>query len=528
MRPDRRQFIKDTICAAMGGVSVFSALGQMKLLEAATSNYSFSDYKALVCVFLYGGNDSFNAVVPISGLARTGYDATRPTSGSGIGLAANSLIKLNAPTGVGTLGSPNSISGDASIYGLHPSMSSLATVFNGGHAAIVANVGTLVAPTTQSQFSNGSIALPPQLFSHSDQTAYWQSSPPSNSPISGWGGRIADLVASTNPAGLPILTGVNGGDAFTRGENVSSYVMNSNSATTVNFLEWSHAGNGDGLCDPTGAWNNTIKGEVAAFCNLQASKAQANALERTYASTMQHSIATAGVINTAVAAKDFTSFFKDAKGQTTGYDLDTQLQTVAQLIYAANNNVAGYTGLKRQVFFVSTGGYDTHSDELAQHGTTSNPGIFELLSRSLAGFYNALNSVGLASKATAFTCSDFGRTLTPNNGGTDHGWGSHHFVVGGAVAGNKFYGNGCKFSSATNYGTIMPSLSNPSTTWNVPSPNKNDSGDGYGRIIPTTSVDQYAATLAHWFGLSGTDINLVFPNLGHFNNAANYLGFLGA
>src|ERR1700744_2655911 len=162
MRPDRRKFIKDTICAAMGGVSVFSALGQMKLLEAATSNYSFSDYKALVCVFLYGGNDSFNAVVPISGLARSGYDVTRPSASGGIGLAANTLVKLNAPTGVGAAGSPNTIAGDASVYGLHPTMSALANVFNAGHAAIVANVGTLVAPTSQSQYFNGGIALPPQ------------------------------------------------------------------------------------------------------------------------------------------------------------------------------------------------------------------------------------------------------------------------------------------------------------------------------------------------------------------------------
>ncbi len=407
-------------------------------------------------------------------------------------------------------------------------MSALATVFNTAkHAAICANVGTLVGPVTQSEIYNGNPALPPQLYSHSDQQAYWQASPPTNTPATGWGGRIADLVASANPAGLPILTGVNGGDAFTRGQNVNGYIMNSDSATQLNFLQYNHAGNGDGLCDPTGAYD---KGAVAAFCNLQAANTQANALERTFANTMGHSIATAGIINTAVASKNFKSYFADAQGNTSGYDLDTQLQTVAELIYAANNNVAGYTGLTRQVFFVSTGGYDTHSDELSTHaGTTNNPGILELLSRSLAGFYNALNSVGLASKATAFTCSDFGRTMTSNNGGTDHGWGSHHFVVGGAVAGGKFYGNGCGFTGqSANYGLVMPSLKNPTTTWGTPSPNLNDPGDGYGRMIPTTSVDQYAATLAHWYGLSSSDINLIFPNLTNFSNPSNYLGFLGA
>ena len=509
---DRRKFIKDTICCALGGASVYSALGHMKLLQAAVhANYSFSDYKALVCVFLYGGNDSFNVVVPISGAARTAYDVTRPSAT--IGLAAGTLHALSHPTG-SSAGSP----GDNSMYGLHPSMPDLATVFNNGHAAIVPNVGTLVGPVTQSELWNGSPAVPPQLFSHSDQQAYWQSSPPSNAPTSGWGGRIADLVASANPAGIPILTGVNGGDAFTRGQDISGYVMNSNSATTVDFLNYNHAGNGSGLCDPTGSYD---KKAITAFCSLQAAGTQANALERALANTLNHSISTAGVINTAIdAAPTFATYFPNE----TGYDLDTQLKTVAQLIWAANNGVAGYTGLRRQVFFVSTGGYDTHSDELAQHGTTGNPGILDLLNKSLAGFYNALNSVGLASKATAFTCSDFGRTLTPNNGGTDHGWGSHHFVVGGAVKGKKFYGNGCGFTAGTNYGVIMPSLTNPTTDWGTPSPNKNDPGDGYGRLIPTTSVDQYAATLASWFGLSASDIALLFPNLSNFS--IKNLGFI--
>jgi uncharacterized protein (DUF1501 family) len=526
MRPDRRKFIQNTICAALGGASAYSALGNLQLLQAATraSNYTFNDYKALVCIFMYGGNDSFNTVVPYT-LANFNsfYSSTgvRPT----LALNRNNVQVLSAPTS--GAGSP----GDGVQYGLNPSMAKqpipnqagkfsadLATVFNAGQAAIVANVGTLVQPVTQSTYQNGTPALPPQLFSHSDQTSYWQSSPPSNSPSSGWGGRIADLVASANPSGIPILTGLNGQDVFMRGQSVNGYIMNSNSATALDFLNYMHAGNGSGLCNPAGSYD---EGAVGAFCNLLASGTQANALERTFANTMNHSIATAGIINGALdGAPAFNGFDQFPDALTTGYDLDVQLQTVAKLIWAANNGVAGYTGLKRQVFFVTTGGYDTHSDEIAQHTD-----ILALLSRSMAGFHNALSSVGLASKVTTFTASDFGRTMTANDGGTDHGWGGHHFVVGGAVHGKKFYGNGCSFSGqSANYGLIMPSLTNPtSSTWGS-SPNLNDSGDGYGRVIPTTSVDQYGATLAQWFGLSSSDINLVFPNLANFTT--KNLGFV--
>jgi len=511
MRPDRRKFIKNTICAALGGASAYSALGQMSLLQAAArANYAFSDYKALVCVFLYGGNDSFNTVVPYTTAAFNsfyGANGVRPQ----LALTPAQLHLLNAPvTGLGS-------AGDGNQYALHPLMPELATVFNAGHAAIVANTGTLVRPTTQAEYIAGNTALPPQLYSHSDQSSYWQSSPPSNSPASGWGGRIADLVASANTGGAPILTAVGGDDVYTRGQDVNGYVMSAYGANAVNFLQYNNAVDGQCASDT----NTYDKGAVKAFCNLQAPGTQANALERSYAQTLNHSVATSGIINSALAAHSFSSFFPNSSG----YDLDSQLQAVAQLIWAANNGVAGYTGLKRQVFFVSAGGYDTHSDELAQHGTTAqNPGILGMLSKSLAGFFNALNSVGLASKATAFTASDFGRTMTSNNGGSDHGWGAHHFVVGGAVQGGKFYGNGCGFTPATNFGVVMPSLKNPTTDWNTPSPNLNDPGDGYGRIIPTTSVDQYAATLAKWYGLSDSDIALIFPNLSNFST--KYLGFV--
>lgn len=512
MRHDRRKFIKNTICAALGGASVYSALGQMQLLHAAAhTNYNFpaGDYKALVCVYLYGGNDSFNTIVPISGAARAAYDVTRPTGQGLIGLAANSLHSLSAPSsGVGS-------SGDGSIYGLHPNMPELAALFNGGHAAIVANVGTLVAPTTQLDFMNDAVALPPQLFSHSDQTAYWQSSPPSNSPLSGWGGRIADLVASVNPPGVPILTSIGGEDIFTRGQDVAGYAMNPGSATTLDFLNYGGAG---GVCDPTNAYDPA---QVTAYCNLLASGTQANTLERTFASKMNHSIATAGTINAAIAAANADATASGIPAKFTdpnGYQLDAQLCTVAQLIWAAAKNKGGLNGLQRQVFFVNAGGYDTHSDQLTNHVD-----LLTLLSKSLKGFYDALALVGLQNSATAFTASDFGRTMTGNNSGSDHGWGGHHFVVGGAVQGGKFYGNGCGFPAASNYGVVMPSLTNPTTDYNTPSPNKN-AADGEGRIIPTTSVDQYAATLAKWFGIGDTDIGMIFPNLGNFNT--KNLGFV--
>lgn len=478
MRPDRRKFLHDTICAALGGASLYSALGHLQLVQAATrvANYTFPDYKALVCVFLYGGNDGFNTVVPVSGTARTGYVTVRPT----LALPAGGLHALNAPTS--GLGSP----GDGSSYGLHASMPELAALFNAGKSAVVANVGTLVAPVTKAQYQNGHPALPPQLFSHADQSAYWQSSPPTNAPVTGWGGRIADLVTSANPANIPTLTSLGGQDAFLRGQSVNGYVMNSYGPNVVNF-PYELSG--------TEALKNT-------FNALQAA-GQANVLERTFGASMRHSMSTASLINTTLnvaGMPDFDSYF-------TGTDrIGSQLKTIAKLIWAANNNISGYTGLKRQVFFVSADGYDTHSDQLNAH-----VGLLTELSKSLSGFHNALGSVSLANAATTFTASDFGRSLSNNQNGTDHGWASHHLVVGGAVQGGKFYGDNLAGTGAAQMPSLNPSASNP-----------NDGG--YGQMIPTTSVDQYTATLARWFGLSDSDIALITPNLSNFTT--KYLGFV--
>ncbi|MBA8885929.1 uncharacterized protein (DUF1501 family) [Dokdonella fugitiva] len=477
MRPDRRKFIRETICAALGGASVYSAFGGMKLLQAAARHdYGFTNYKALVCVFLYGGNDSFNTIVPISGAARTNYQLVRPN----LALPTAGLHALNAPAS--GAGSP----GDGSSYGLHASMPELAALFNANHAAIVANVGSLVRPTTKTEYQGGSAVLPPQLFSHSDQAAYWQSSPPSNAPVTGWGGRIADLVASANPPDIPILTSLGGQDAFVRGESVAGYVMNSYGPNVIDFPY-------------------ELSGDDAlrsAFDALHA-QGQANALERTFGNAMRHSVATATLLQATLGAAgmpNFDGYFAGAG------EIGEQLETVVKLIWAANNNVPGYSGLSRQVFFVTGGGYDTHSDQLATQG-----GLLVELSKALSGFHAALTSVSLADRATAFTASDFGRSLSNNEDGSDHGWASHQFVVGGAVAGKKFYGDNLAGTGSAQMPSLAPSDQNP-----------NDGG--YGQMIPTTSVEQYSATLAKWFELSDSDIDLILPNLGNFNT--RYLGFV--
>lgn len=481
MNFDRRKFLCKTAHAALGA-SVYSALGNLRLVHAAASaNYSFSDYKALVCIFLYGGNDAFNMIVPTDGAHYAQYQTVRPA----IALARNTLLPLNAPAS--GAGSP----GDGGSYGFHPAMTDLQALFNQASSpvAIVANVGTLVQPVTKSQYQNGTVAVPPQLFSHNDQQAYWQSSPPSNAPITGWGGRICDLIASANASTLPMLNSLSGEDAFMRGETGNNYIMNAGDAATI---------------DVPDSWDTNANNLKSVFDALRAAGTQGNALERTYAAQIIHSLNTAAQINAAINATgmpNFDSFFPAISDS----GLDRQLSTVAKLIWAANNGVAGYTGQKRQVFFVSTGGFDTHDRQLP-----IQPVLLGTLSRSMAGFHRALNSAGLASKATTFTASDFGRTLSCNDDGTDHGWGSHHLVIGGAVTGGRFYGDNPNHTGTA----AMPSLA-------LSAGNPNDAG--YGQIIPSTSVDQYAATLAGWFGLSASDLALIFPNLTNFS--VKNLGF---
>ena len=475
MNFNRRDFLRRSIKSALGGVALYSALGNLKLVEAATraKGIVFPDYKALVCVFLHGGNDSCNMIVPWDAPHYAVYNATRPAMA--IPQAAVQALSLTAQSvQPGLPGGPPS---DGASYGLHPSMPDLRSLFNNQHAAIIGNVGPLIGPITKAQLQNPAFPRPPQLFSHDDQANFWQTSRPDNANADGWGGRIADLLHSANPnPQLPMTMSLGSQSLFQRGAEIDQYVMKScdpQGGCTVDSISY------------LGDYQNEVGTET--FNALMESGTQAHMFERAYASATRRSIATYTTLDAALNPLPVWTTPFPATG------IGAQLRQVANLI-----NVRGPTGLnmQRQVFFVSLGGFDTHDTQLVTQAA-----ILGQLSQALNAFYQATVQMGVANSVTAFTASDFGRTLSTNGDGTDHGWGGHHVVVGGAVRGGRFFGQ-------------MPSL--------VQTNNPDDAG--YGQIIPTTGVDPYAATLASWFGVDAGGIADIFPNLGLYPSAN--LGFM--
>ncbi|HEY0660368.1 MAG TPA: DUF1501 domain-containing protein [Lysobacter sp.] len=462
----RREFLRNSICAALGGAGLYSALGSLRLVEAATRAYgpmAFDDYKALVCVFLYGGNDGLNTVVPTDATHYAQYATARAT----LAVPQNRLLQLTPQAGGGA--------SDGAGYGLQAGTnpddaigtSGLQGLFNQGRAAILGNVGTLLRPVTKAQFQNGSVPLPPQLFSHNDQAAYWQVSRTDDGRNLGWGGRIADLLHDASPmAQIPMAISLNAESGLGRAADTSEYVIGSDGPQYFGQFEWD-------------------EDRRRAMLALMAQDTQSNALERSFARSFHRARDNANAVGTALeGAPALATPFPAGR-------LADELRMVARLI-----SVRAALGLKRQIYFVSLGGFDHHDQLLTDH-----PLLLSELSQALTAFYAATVELGVANSVTTFTASDFGRTLSSNGDGSDHGWGSHHFVLGGAVRGGRFYGR-------------MPVL-------------QNDGPDdaGWGQIIPTTSVDQYAATLARWFGVADTDLDLIFPNLGNF--ASRNLGFMG-
>jgi uncharacterized protein (DUF1501 family) len=515
----RRKFIRQTACAALGTIALTNTIRDLRFISAAMAQEPIGDYKALVCIFLSGGNDSNNLFIP-----------TDPSEYASYATIRTPILAIPNTDGSPSTALPlNPLNSDGHSYGLHPACRELQAMFNGtpmpvngntnaGKLAALFNTGTLVYPLTKQQYQSGSVARPPQLFSHSDQVTQWQTSIPDRPPTTGWGGRCADLLDALNPrngnaAALSLAISLAGANTFEVGGIVQQYAVSTGGVVSLS------------LPGPAAS------ARQAAFNSLLAiDELQANLLVQNYAMALDHSLATGSLLSASLAnspllasyfnvAANFPNITVPNGGPTFTSGLMAQLKMIARIIDAGYRTAAqGGIGMKRQIFFCQVGGYDTHTAQTNNAGAANpTPGgailgsqanLLAELSQSINAFQAAMHKIGLQygdadfeKRVTSFTNSDFGRTFPSNNLGSDHGWGSHHIVVGGAVRGQRTYGN-------------WPALA-------VGGPDDTSTG----RWIPTTSVDQFAATLAKWFGVTNTQMSTVFPNLNRF--AVPDLGFMG-
>jgi uncharacterized protein (DUF1501 family) len=497
---NRREFLRTAACAAVGTAAMTAAIRDLRFMNAAVAQSNINDYKALVCIFLGGGNDSNNLIIPTITSEYNNYAAIRTPV---LAIPQGSILPI----------SPTNFDGHS--YGFHPCCSQLQTLFGAGKLAVLFNTGTLAYPLTKAQYNSTPSKRPPQLFSHSDQVTQWQTSIPDQPPVSGWGGRCADLLNSVNPgSAISLSVSLAGANTFEVGNVVSEYVVSTGGAIQIQNV--------------TGNRLNTLTNILGlANSNMQA---------KAYADTAYHSIKTGQTLNGVIdnptyGTKDPSStqqfwtvpFPASSPFQVTtptsgvkfNSSLGPQLRMIARLIEAGHRSAAapfnGF-GMKRQIFFCSVGGYDLHTGQtdVPNGGSVLNgahANLFAEVSQCMNAFQAAMDQIGtmhsdpsFAQRVTAFTCSDFGRTFPANGQGSDHGWGSHHMILGGAVHGNKTYGT-------------FPVLT-------VGGPDDTSTG----RWIPTTACDQFFATLATWFGVDSSNLAEVFPNLGRFTTPN--LGFI--
>jgi len=469
----RRQFLRTASMASMAGLYASPLILELNSLAAMAQSTGASDYKALVCVFLQGGNDGHGTVIATDPDSYTAFTQAR-SGAPGLAYPQSTLLPIVPRT-------PQS----GRTFALNPSLVGLQNLFNAGRAAVVANVGTLIAPATKAQVRANSVPLPQSLYSHFDQTAAWQAiaSNGGSAEHVGWGGSVADLIESMGMNSDSTFTCIStaGIALFLSGQ--SSFQLNVTSAGPIPIagLAYPLFGQSTG----TNALSSILTADEA---NLFAKEyevviARSNQAQQQLASSMLPAGAT-GIPNPPQYLDPMTN-------KLTDNPLAVSLQTVARIIGGRSG-----LGVSRQIFYVQLGSFDTHNNQAQLHAT-----LLTQLGQALEYFDGLMTSAGLGDQVTTFTASDFGRTLTSNSNGTDHGWGSHHFVVGGAVQGQDIYGP---------YPVVGADQANDV---------------GAGRLIPTVSVDQYAATLARWFGLSDSQIRQILPNFGNFGSSP-YLGFM--
>ncbi len=480
--PQRRAFLRRSGQLALTGTALPFALNLAAMGEAAAFNAPAGDYKALVCVFLFGGNDYANTLIPYDDTNYNLYSTIRgggagQTAG-GIALAKSALTATLLSPSVGPTDSQGQLNRQ---FALNPAMTGLAGLCNSGKMAVQLNVGPLVKPLTRTQYNSSdrtTYPRPPQLFSHNDQQSIWQSSSPEGSTV-GWGGNMGDLVLSNslNTSSVFTCMSVSGNAVFLSGDTALQYQVSTSGAIKI---------------QP--ATNTSLYGNSAvpgAIYNLLHNQTSAHKMENEYLAVTKRALDAESSVSTALAlTPPTTTFPTDSLGQ--------QLKMVARLI-----NGRSTLGVRRQVFFVSMGGFDLHDNLIRDHG-----GLLGKVSAAMTAFYNATVEMGVANQVTSFTASDFGRTLASNGDGSDHGWGSHHFVVGGAVNGKRFYGEAPPINVTDGSGS--PRVYSAAEQWHV----------GQGRLLPRTSVDQYAATMAKWFGVTDTEMPQVLANINNFGTPA--------
>lgn len=511
----RRHFMR---CASalglVGPVGLPFAL-QLAAMNGAAAQTT-SDYKALVCIFLFGGNDANNMVLATDTDTWGRYWLARNTGTNPIalmppGTAATPIGSVNAVTGraVTTRADPGAWGGVLPIvprtanpipagtnatvrtFALHPMLAPLRPIFSANRLAVMANVGTLVTPTTKAQYNARSVPLPKNLYSHNDQQSTWQAGSIEGAQR-GWGGLMADAIYTMNGQNS-VFTAVSaaGNAVFMAGQNVVQYQISTGAVPSIRI---------------NGAVANSLFGSTAAPARLRSmirDISGTSLFSSDHAGVVTRSMDFADALNAAYGMPAATSvpapptFTNPISGGTESNSLATQLQAVAKMI--ASNMVLG---MRRQVFFVSLGGWDSHDFQ-----NTAQPNLLAKVAHAMSyfdGVLGNLNGVNMRNTVTTFTASDFSRTFSTNGDGTDHAWGAHHFVMGGALNGGDIYGQ-------------FPTLGNDRTGFNNP----NMAGNA---LIPTMSVDQYAATMGRWFGVSDANLSGIFPNLRNFT--PNTLAFV--
>ncbi len=509
----RRVFLRQAgaMSALVGGAAPL-ALNLSALGTAAAAGAA--DYKAIVCLFFYGGNDAYNMVLPTDAASWSAYTTTRnqapdPISLLAPGVAANPAAAAGSPARLGGVLPITPLRGQSRSFALHPMMASLQTLFDTDkRLAILPNIGPLVMPTTKAQYGQASHPRPARLFSHNDQQNTWQALGPEGVSL-GWGGRMGDMLVAQNSK--PVFTAVSasGNSVFVSGNTVRQYQVSTNGAIAMGI---NTAGQVYGSADvgtllqqlaSSTRSDHPFDADVAAVAG-RAIDAEQTLRNLRPASDPVFGTPPTGTATYSQANDPKLRYVNPVTGTTVSSNLAQQFQVVARMIEAG---LSGATGVQRQVFFVSVGGFDSHDGQNRAHAD-----LYARIAHALSYFDTTLGTLGARNNVTTFSGSDFGRTFTSNGDGTDHGWGSHHFVMGGAVKGGDLYGTfpvlGLKNANNSNFDSSPDQLGN-------------------GSLLPATSVDQLGATLGRWFGLSDTQIADIFPNLSKFNPSVRDLGFMG-